>query len=204
MPFRKFVFFTFILLLAIPVFSGPAAHAQKALTNNEVSVNGLYQFTPAVSGNGITDTASKSGGAAAFFDHSYHWWLGYEAGYVYSRYTEFYTGQVFGIQHNMHEFSGSYYVHGTSVMGLQPFAAAGVSAVIFSPSLNGGQNVSWQARPGLNFGAGVNVPLFTGHYGLRAEYRAVAYKTPDFGLPQLTTNAYRITSDPMVGIYIRF
>ena len=183
----------------------PAAQAQKALTNSDLSFDGFYQFTSTASGNGISDTASKSAGGAASFRHSYHWWLGYEAAYEYTRYTEHYTGQVFGIQHNQHEFSGSWYVHGPHTLaGLQPFALAGVSAVVLSPSLNGGQNVPWQARPGINYGAGVNVPLLTSYFGLRLEYRGVFYKAPDFGQANLTTNAWRNTSEPMAGIYFRF
>jgi opacity protein-like surface antigen len=183
----------------------PAAQAQKALTNNDLSFDGFYQFTSTASGNGISDRASKSAGGAAAFRHSYHWWLGYEASYEYSRYTEYYTGQVFGIQHNQHEFSGSYYVHGPhTISGIQPFAIAGASAVIFSPSLNGGQNVAWQARPGINYGAGVNVPLLSSYFGLRVEYRGLFYQAPDFGQAKLTTNAWRNTSEPTAGIYFRF
>lgn len=202
MVFRKFSWFHLASLAVL--LAGSTVYGQKTLRNDDISVDGLYQFTSTASGNGITDTASKSAGGAASFRHSYHWWLGYEGGYEYSRYTEFYTGQPFGYQHNMHEFSGSYYVHGHSVMGVQPFALAGVSAILFSPTLNGGQNVAWQARPGANFGAGVNVPMLTSYFGLRFEYHGVYYKAPDFGLPQLTTNAWRLTSEPMAGVYIRF
>jgi hypothetical protein len=181
-----------------------AAQGQKALRNDDISVGGFYQFTSDASGNGITDTTTKSLGGQAAFRHSYHWWLGYEAAYHYTRYTEYYTGQPFGYQHNQHEFSGSYYVHGARAMGIQPFALAGISAVVLSPSLNGGQNVPFQVRPGINFGAGVNVPLLTNYFGLRLQYRGVYYKAPDFGLEKLTTNSYRLTSEPMVGVYIHF
>ncbi len=183
---------------------GSAAHAQNALKNDEIGVSGLYQMTSTASGNGITVTPSHSAGGEASFRHSYHWWLGYEAAYTYTRFNNNYTGQVFGIQSNVHDFSGSYYVHGMTALGIQPFALAGVSAVIFSPSLNGGQKAPWQARPGVNFGAGINYPLLTSHLGLRLEYRGVYYKTPDFGEAALTTNAYRLTSEPMVGVYIKF
>ena len=183
----------------------PAAQAQKALTDKDLSVDGFYQMTSTASGNGITDKASKSAGAAAYFRRSYHWWLGYEAGYEYTRYTDYYTGQVFGIQHNQHEFSGSYYVHGPhTIAGIQPFALAGVSALVFSPSLNGGQRAAWQARPGINYGAGINVPLLTSYFGLRFEYRGVYYRTPDYDRGNLTTNAWRNTSEPMGGLYFRF
>lgn len=181
-----------------------AAQAQRALRNDDVSVGGSYEFTQTASGNGITDTATKALGGEAAFRHSFHWWLGYEVAYDYARYSERYTGQPFDYQHNMHAFDGSYYVHGPHALGVQPFAMAGVSAVIFSPTLNGGQNVSWQGRPGANFGAGVNMPLLTHYFGLRLEYRGLFYKAPDFGRAPLTTNSYRLTSLPTAGIYIRF
>jgi hypothetical protein len=198
-----------LLFCAVPALLVSSAHAQKALKNDDISVDGFAEFTQTVSGNGITDTTSKAAGGAASFRHSYHWWLGYEAGYEYTRYHENYTGvpgfpeQVFGVQHNQHEFSGSYYVHGPTVF-VQPFALVGVSAVVLSPSLNGGQNVPWQARPGINFGVGANMPLLTSHFGVRVEYRGVYYKAPDFTEPYLTTNAYRVTSEPMAGLYFKF
>jgi opacity protein-like surface antigen len=198
-----------LLLSAVAVVVIPSVHAQSALRNDDVAVTGLFEFTQTVNGNGITDTPSKAGGGEAAFRHSFHWWLGYEGAYTLTRYHEDYTGvtgypeQVFGVQHNQHEFSGSYYVHGPTVL-IQPFAFAGVSGVLFSPSLNGGQNVPYQWRPGVNFGAGANLPLLTSHLGLRFEYRGVYYKAPDFGDSYLTTNAMRLTSEPMAGAYIKF
>jgi opacity protein-like surface antigen len=192
-----------LLLCAVAALVVPSVHAQNALKNDDIAVTGLYEFTQTVSGNGITDTASKSAGGEAAFRHSFHWWLGYEGAYTYTRYNETYSDQPFGYQHNQHEFSGSYYVHGPTVI-VQPFALAGVSGVLFSPSLNGGQNVPYQWRPGANFGVGANLPLLTSHIGLRVEYRGVYYKAPDFGESTLSTNAMRLTSEPMVGAYFKF
>jgi hypothetical protein len=81
---------------------------------------------------------------------------------------------------------------------------AGISAVIFSPSLNGGQNVPFQVRPGANFGAGVDYPLLTNNFGLRLQYRGLYYEAPDFGLAKLSTGSYRLTSEPLAGVYVRF
>lgn len=195
-----------VAVFAAFLFTASASHAQqvmKALKNNEISVDGFAQFTSNASGNGITATASHSAGGAAYFSHSYHWWLGYQAGYTYTRYTNYYTGQTFGRQSNMHDFSGAYFVHGPTVF-IQPFASVGVSAIVFSPSLNGGQNVPWQGRPGINFSLGANMPLVSKHFGLQVAYRGVEYKTPDFRQANLTTNAFRLTSEPMAGLYIRF
>lgn len=202
MAFRKLMGSS-LMLCAMALLAAAPALAQKALKNDDVAVDGFYQFTQTVSGNGITDTPTKSGGGTATFRHSYHWWLGYEAGYGYTRYHENYTGVPFGIQHNQHDFSGSYYVHGPTVL-VQPFALVGVSALLQAPSLNGGQNVPREWEPGINFGVGANVPLLTSHLGLRFEYRGLYYKAPDFGEATLKTNAYRETSEPMVGAYFRF
>lgn len=181
------------------------AQAQKALSNNEITFDGLYQFSSSSSANGIDLHSSKSGGFAGTFSHSYHWWLGYQAGYEYARYTNHYTGQAFGIQNNMHEFSGSYYVHGPhTIAHIQPFGMAGISAILFAPSLNGGQNVPRQWRPGINFGAGLDIPMLTSYFGIRVQYHGVMYKAQDFSRSYLTTNAWRLTSEPMAGLYFRF
>lgn len=201
MRFQKFCLPSLILFAA----SALVCSAQtKTLATTDVAVEGLYQTTSTASGNGISVTATHSAGGAAFLSHSYHWWLGWQAGYANTRYTNYYTGQVFGVQTNMHEFAGSYFVHGPRALGIQPFATAGISAVLFSPTLNGGQNTAWQARPGINFGAGLNLPLFTSHFGLRVQYHGVYYKTPDFDQTRYTTGAFRMTSEPMAGIYLRF
>jgi opacity protein-like surface antigen len=201
MRFRKFCLPALILFAA----SALCCSAQtKALANTDIAVEGFYQTTPTVSGNGISVRATHSAGGAAFFRHSYRWWLGYEAGYADTRYTNEYSGQSFGVQSNMHEFAGSYFIHGPRALGIEPFATAGVSGVLFSPSLNGGQNAAWQMRPGINFGAGVNVPLVSSHFGARVEYRGVYYKAPDFGQARYSTGAFRETSEPMAGLYLRF
>ena len=193
------------LTLAMLAAFTPSARAQSILKNSDISLSGLYQTTQDTSGNGVSDDPTHSGGAQIAFRHSYHWWLGYEASYGYTRFAERYSDQPFPVQHNMHDFAGSYLATApVGILGFRPFALAGVSAVVMSPSLNGGQNVSYQGRPGLNFAVGVNKSLLTDHFGVRVQYRGLYYKTPDFGEAALTTNAYRLTSEPMVGAYIRF
>lgn len=202
MSFRKFCLPSLVFFAATALVA--SAQVPKAVSNTDISVDGFYQMTSTATGNGISVPATHSAGGAAFLRHSYRWWLGYEAGYAYTRYTNNYSDQPFGIQSNMHEFAGSWYAHGPRALGIQPFATAGVSGILFSPSLNGGQNVPRQWRPGANFGVGANLPLLTSHIGLRVQYRGVYYKTPDFGQADLNTGAFRLTSEPMAGLYLRF
>jgi opacity protein-like surface antigen len=185
------------------VFFCTAAQAQKILHNDEVSIGGFYQFTSNASGNSITDTPTKSLGGEAAFSHSFLPLMGWQFSYDYTRFTEKYTDRPFGYQHNQHVFNGDYYLHVPTPM-FRPYAMAGISAIVFSPSLNGGQNASWQARPGANFGAGVDIPLLTGNFGVQVQYRGLYYKAPDFDLAPLKTDSWRITSQPTAGIYVRF
>lgn len=200
--FRAFCYAAVGLLIA---GLAAQARAQSILKNSEASVSAFWQDTPSVTGNGVTVDTTRSLGGQAAFRHSYHWWLGYEGSYDYTRFSERYSATPYAIQHNTHEFAGSYLVTTpVGVLGFKPFALAGASLVVFSPSLNGGQNVPWQARPGVNFGAGFDHALLTSHFGVRVQYRGVYYKTPDFGKTQLDTGKMRLTSEPMAGLYLRF
>lgn len=180
------------------------AHAQSFIHNSDVSVSAFGQSTSSVSSNVVAVHTTDSIGAQAAFRHSYHWWLGFEGSYNYARYSEHYSNTPFAVQNNMHEFAASYLVRGASLLGFRPFALGGVSAMVFSPTLNGGQNVSWQGEPGFNYSAGIDRALLTSHFGVRLQYRGVYYKAPDFGKPQLNADAYRMTSEPMAGLYLRF
>ncbi len=191
-------------LFAVVAAFSPSAQAQNVLHNSEVSLSAFAQFSSDTSGNGVTDNPTKSAGGQLAFRHSYHWWLGYEASYGYTRFAERYSQQPYTFQHNMHDFAASYLVSGPSALGFRPFALAGVSALVFSPSLNGGQNVSYQGRPAFNFGVGVEKALLSDHFGVRVQYRGLFYKTPDFGEATLTTNSFRSTSEPMAGVFVRF
>ncbi|MFP5228470.1 MAG: hypothetical protein ACLGXA_12670 [Acidobacteriota bacterium] len=192
-----------VLSLSVVLFC-TAAQAQKAFHNDEISIGGFYQLTPNVTGNGITDSTSRSGGGEAAFSHSFHPLIGWQVSYDYTRYTEFYTGQAFGYQHNVHAINGDYYVHGARAFGFRPYAMAGATLLDFSPSLNGGQNVPYQPRAGANFGGGIEIPMLAHNFGLQLQYRGILYKAPDFALTKLTTGAFRLTSQPTVGIYFHF
>jgi len=194
-----------VFALAGAALVAPAAQAQNILKNTSASVSGFAQFTESTNGDGINVNPTKSAGAQAAFRKSYHWWLGWEASYNYTRFADYYSGQSYSYQHNMHDFGGSYLVQApVGFLGIKPFVLAGVSAVVFSPSLNGGQNVSWQARTGANFAGGIDKALLTDHFGLRLQYRGVFYKTPDYGEEYLKTGTSRLTSEPMAGLFVKF
>jgi hypothetical protein len=204
--YRSWPAFFFVALFVASFFVEPA-HAQTYLRNSDIAVSAFGQFTSTADGNGIKVTPTDSVGGQAAFRHVYHWWLGYEGSYGYTRFTDSYSGYPFAVQHNVHEFGGSYLLTAPKhlpLLGLKPFGLAGISALLYSPSLNGGQRASAQARAAINFGVGTDIPLLTSHLGLRLQYRGLYHETPDYGEPQFTTGTWRLTSEPAAGVYLHF
>jgi hypothetical protein len=180
------------------------AKAQSYLKNSEIALTAFGQFTGSSNGDGIQVNPLDSVGGQATFRHVYSPLLGYEAGYGYTRFTDRYSSYPFGIQHNTHEFEGSYLLTAPAFLVVKPFALAGVSALLYAPSLNGGQDVSAQARVAFTFGGGADIPLLTSHFGLRVQYRALLHQTPNYGDVRFTTGTWRISSEPAVGAYWHF
>ncbi len=206
-PSRSLSFFLLLFVSTSFVWLGNRANAQ-TLKNFEGSVNVFGSFPGTVTGNGIEDKPTYSAGALASVRQSFHPWLGYEFSYGYTRFAERYKTPTYGIQvqNNQHEVSGAYLVQGPTIpiLGVQPFAAVGVAALIFLPTTTGGQRYSQQTRVPLLYEFGANFPILTSHLGFRLQYRGLSYKVPDFGAPLLTTNARRQVSEPSAGAYFRF
>jgi len=206
-PSRSLSLFLLLFVSTSSAWLGNRATAQ-TLKNFEGAVNVFGSFPGTVNGNGIEDKPTYSVGAIASVRQSFHPWLGYEFNYGYTRFAERYKATGYGVevQNNLHEVSGAYLVQGPTIpiLGIQPFAAVGVGALIFLPTTTGGQKFGQQARLPLLYEFGVNYPLLTSHLGLRLQYRGLSYKVPDFNAERLTTNARRQTSEPSVGAYFRF
>jgi opacity protein-like surface antigen len=202
MVIRRSLSLFFLLLIA---GLGNRAMAQ-TLKNFEGAVNIFGQFTGTTNGDGVKDSPTDSLGVLATARQSFHFWLGYEINYGYTRFTERYSTVPFGVQNNVHEVSGAYLVQGPKIplLGLQPFGAVGVGALLFLPTTVGGQKYSQQNRIPLLYEFGVNYPILTSHLGLRLQYRGLSYKTPDFNATLLTTGTRRTTSEPSAGAYFRF
>jgi opacity protein-like surface antigen len=204
---RSLCLLLLVFLSTSSAWLGNRAGAQ-TLKNFEAAVGVFGQFSGTSNGNGIQDKPTDSMGALATVRQSFHPWLGYEVNYSYTRFAERYSTSPYGIQvqNNLHEVSGAYLLQGPTLpfLGLQPFGAVGVGALIFLPTTTGGQKYSQQARVPLLYEFGVNYPILTSHLGLRLQYRGLLYKTPDFNSAQLTTNARRQTTEPSVGAYFRF
>ena len=204
---RFFPVFFLVLALTIPASLSNSAAAQ-SLKNFDGAISVFGQFSGNTSGNGIQDHPTESAGVVVQARQTFHYWLGYEVNYGYTRFAEKYTTPTYGVQvqNNLHEATAAYLVHGPTlpILGLQPFAAIGVGALVFLPTEVGGQRYAQQYRVPILYEVGVNYSLLTSHLGLRLQYRGLSYKVPDFNSPLLTQNVRRQTGEPTVGAYFRF
>ncbi len=161
-------------------------------------------------------------GLLAGFHHQIKPLEGYNVNFGYTRLTENYqrnngitnpaTGVTSGtytrgsVPTDVYEVSGMYVVKRPQVgRQYQPFAEAGGGAVIFAPTTTPFRGHT-SVRAAFVFGGGVEYRIGY-HLGVRAEYRGLMYKYPDFG--DVTTQVpvskfFTVTSEPAVSLMYRF
>jgi outer membrane immunogenic protein len=174
---------------------------------SEISIQGTGFFTKDTTGNGVFQHASDTGGFLLGYRYNFNRWLGAEANYGYDRNTQFYFGgPAARVQSDIHQITGSALVKLPSFARLQPYALAGVGALVFDPTGNFGGSFTGatsETRAAFVYGVGAQYAL-TRHFSLRAEYRGLVYKAPDFNLAGLNTDSWTQIAQPSAGIVFRF
>lgn len=212
--FRLFrVRFAFLCLLLGVI--GPVLHAQETALGRQLSrldlgVSGIGQFSKNTTGTNylnqtLTQSPSNTLGALVTVRYTKSPLVGFEGNYSYARYTENYSQYIIGgAQTNASEYSLGYVAHTPLLFGVQPFVGVGAGSIAFRPTPNGGQGLKAQARAAYYYDAGVENPIFSSHFGIRAQFRQVFFLAPDFGQNYLTTKQRSFTLEPGIGIFLKF
>jgi opacity protein-like surface antigen len=103
------------------------------------------------------------------------------------------------------EVSGAY-VRTFNFKKFNPFAEAGAAGIIFLPIRNSqttSLDVKQQTTIGAMYGAGVAYEV-SPSFDIRAEFRGLVTKVPNFGDSQFTTNKYYNIFVPTVGVAYHF
>ncbi len=109
------------------------------------------------------------------------------------------------------EISGAY-VRSFTFRKFNPFVEAGPSGIIFLPIRNSGTgsiDAKQQTEVGGMYGAGIAYEI-SPSFDIRAEYRGIVTKVPNFGLgsgnttQNLTTNKWWNMYEPVVGVAYHF
>jgi opacity protein-like surface antigen len=214
---------------------GPPPAKSKFIPSTNLSLGVFGQLTPVrtpisttpgFDGVGIMQTtqgASPSAGVLATVHQSFKPWLGYNVNFGYSRFTENYSfGSAFisnattkppqnsyfsqlSIGTNMYELTIAPVIQGPKTKHFSTFAQFGGGGLWFLPT----QPASLyreQVRAAMVFGAGLNYKL-TDHLGMRAEYRGLFYKNPDFAYHSgqaPMSKLFTVTNEPTVSLVYTF
>jgi len=163
---------------------------------------------PEVTGNPITDQSTRTGGFQANYGYQLNKWTGFDAGFGLARYSQNFAGD-FGslpVQSNLREIETEFLLHiPDHIARIHPYAAVGVGALRFMPTsnVNNAAGVLAQTRSSLVVGGGADFDI-SKRFGIRADYRALRFRVPDFRMTALDTEAETHISEPSVGVYFRF
>ena len=194
----------FLFLFLLPMVAVPA-FAQESRQDISASYSSL--IPPYIAGNGANLHATV--GWAGLF--SYRYLLtptsGLELNYQYGQQVQHFTNPTNNntIHNRFQEISGAY-VHSFTFRNWNPFVEAGVGGFIFSPiddSKTTIQHVTRSTNVGFLYGAGFAYEI-SPSFDIRAEYRGLVMKTPNFGEPNFSTGRYYNIFDPVVGIAYHF
>ena len=176
-----------------------------------MSVAGV--FTPEIHGpGGISLETTKPVGALASYRYLLTPRSGLEANYSFAQYISKYqtpsSAQTSYRIHTRQQELTVAYVYSRTYRSFSPFGEIGVGTLVFSP-LQDYRSTTFDTKRNLRigglFGAGVAYEL-SPSFDIRAEYRGMVVKAPDFSLTGnvLQTNRYELVSIPTVGVAYHF
>jgi opacity protein-like surface antigen len=203
---KRSILNTFLGIAAgVAVFAGSAS--AQVEERSQISIQGTGLFTKSTNDQTPTNKATNSGGFLVGYGYQFNNWLGAEGNYGYTRDTQNFLsfGGPTSLQTDFHQVTGSLVVHiPVHVHGVRPYALAGGGAIVFDPTekfvVSGADR---QTRGTFVYGGGANFDI-TRNFGLRAEYRGLVYKVPDFNVSGLAPDKFTHLAQPSFGFFFRF
>jgi outer membrane immunogenic protein len=196
----------FALLALLLTLSAVAGRAQES--RQDVSVSGSGILLPFKSSSTDVKVSAKRGLGALF---SYRFMLtprgALEANYAYTQNALHYVAPSYNYQVNdrLQEVSAAY-VYNFNFHNFNPFVEAGGGALLWGNIRNLATTTldvkSQTTIVGL-YGAGVAYEV-SPSFDIRAEYRGIFSKVPNFGASALTTNRYYNINNMAVGVAYHF
>ena len=198
-----------VLLGALLMSAAVAGRAQES--RQDASISAFEVVAPQVSGNAVQPMRTT---LVTGILGSYRYLLtprsGLELNYGWAQnsmvYNAFSANVPVGRVHSRQQELSAAYVYSRNYKKYNPFVEAGVGGMIFTPILDVGTSSldsHQKTTIGGLFGAGVAYEI-SPSFDIRAEYRGMVLKVPDFGIPAFTTNRYYVISMPTIGIAYHF
>jgi len=193
------------MFAAVLMFS-TAAMAQVELPS-QVSIQGTALVTKDTTEGTSSHRSTKTGGFLLGYSYQFNRWAGVEGNYGFTRNTQQYTVPVgsSSIESDFHEVTGVFVAHiPVNAPKVRPYGLAGAGALVWNPTdrfiVPGAER---QTKATFVYGGGVNFDV-TSKFGVRAEYRGLLYKIPDFNVSDLNLDKITHLAQPSVGFFFRF
>jgi opacity protein-like surface antigen len=193
-----------LLLVLLPVLAA-AGFAQESRQDVSLGVTGV--FPPYVYGNTVHETGRIGMGGLASYRYMLTPRSAVEGNYQYSQnaYSFLTSFNNTRVHTRMQEISVAY-VYNFNFRKFNPFVEAGVGGFIFAPIPTGTLllDAKKQTRIGALYGAGIAYEI-SPSFDIRAEFRGIVAKAPDFDLSNYKTNRWMPTlSNPVIGVAYHF
>lgn len=199
---------TVLIGIFVLFFAAMAAHAQM-----DVALSLYGAFSGATNAAGYTESPANSAGGIVEVRHLSNPIMGFEGTYSFNRANQTYRASatcglpcgnitLATVQADAHEVTADW-VPSVHVANFRPFGVLGVGALVNVPVT--GQTAietKTDTKAVFVYGAGLDWGLLP-HLGLRFQYRGNLYKTPDVTNLFTSADAFRRTSEPMIGVYFR-
>ena len=179
--------------------------------HSQVTVQGTALFTKDTSSDSspLSQHTTKSAGFLVGYSYRFNSWAGAEGNYGYTQNTVNTTGSVgrASVRSDFHEITGACVAHiPVNVSNIRPYALAGAGALVFRPTddaRNMNAGVDQETKAAFVYGGGFEFDV-AHHFGVRAEYRGLVYKAPDFTVNNLNLDKVTHLAQPSVGFFYRF
>ena len=196
------------ILLGTLLLSAAAALGQES--RQDVSVSGFGLVGPVVHGNAVTLSPSKTAGVLLSYRYLLTPKSGLELNYSFAQNTNYfqYGGQslnIFNPVHTRQQELTAAYVFGLSFKRYNPFVEAGIGGLLFTPIQEGTYTLDAKQKTGIGglFGGGLAYEI-SPSFDIRAEYRAIIVKAPNFSINDFNTGRYEVISMPSIGVAYHF
>jgi opacity protein-like surface antigen len=194
-----------LLSLALLPLSAVAGFAQESRQDVSASLTGL--FPPHVVGNTVQQDSTLGYGALISYRYMLTPRSALEANYQYDQDVQKYVTSFNAIRvHARFQEVSAAYVYNFTWRNFNPFVEAGVGGYIWGP-IKDQKTTDLDAKQSTNigflYGAGIAYEL-SPSWDIRAEYRGLVMKAPNFGLDQYRTNRYYNINNPVIGVAYHF
>ena len=178
--------------------------------HSQISLQGTALVTKDTNADSspLSHQTTKAGGLLVGYSYQFNSWAGAEGNYGYTQNTQNYMASVGqSIRSDFHEITGAFVAHiPVKVRSVRPYALAGAGALVFNPTDDAkrmNSAIDRQTKAAFVYGGGVDFDI-TSNFGVRAEYRGLVYKVPDFQFDALNLDKVTHLAQPSVGFFFRF